>query len=290
MSKWIIGESELAPTINDFPQFQPASFEYEHITRGVYQAGEGPAVIVIHEIPNIYDEVFKFAQKLNQEGFTTYLPSLVGTPGGPFKYTSAIKSMAKLCIAKEFNAFAFQKSAPITDWLRALARHAHAQCGGPGVGAVGMCFSGGFALAMMADESVIAPVLSQPSLPFARNKKLAADIDTNAADIPKIKQRMQQENLCMLGLRFSDDPLVPPARFKHLEETFGSRFVGITIDSSPSNPHNNKRTAHSVLTRDLVAQSGHPTQAAYAKVVDLFKRKLHHKATSATRTGSTATL
>lgn len=77
-----------------------------------------------------------------------------------------LKSMSKLCVSKEFNRFAFREEAPIADWLRALARDAHRSCGGPGVGAIGMCFSGGFALAMMADESVIAPVLSQPSMPF----------------------------------------------------------------------------------------------------------------------------
>lgn len=279
MSEWISGDSKLAPCIKKFPEFAAGRFNYDGVSKGVYRSGSGPAVIVIHEIPNLYDQVFQFAQKLNDHGFTTFLPSLVGKPGGPFKYGSTVTSMAKICVSKEFKAFAFRQASPITHWLRALARYAHAECGGPGVGAIGMCLSGGFALAMMADKSVIAPVLSQPSLPFAANQKLAADIDTNAEDIPFIRERMEQENLCLLGLRFSHDRLVPEARFKYLKETFGDRFVGVTIDSSPNNPHKNKITAHSVLTRDFVDQKDHPTKLALMKVIELFERTLKAEAT-----------
>ena len=62
---------------------------------------------------------------------------------------------------------ALKQTSPIIAWLRALARNLHADVGGPGVGAVGMCFAGGFALGMMVDDIMVAPVLSQPSLPFA---------------------------------------------------------------------------------------------------------------------------
>jgi dienelactone hydrolase len=68
------------------------------------------------------------------------------------------------CVSAEFRAFGAGGSSPVTRWLRALANLAHSECGGPGVGAIGMCFSGNFALSMMLESSMLAPVLSQPAL------------------------------------------------------------------------------------------------------------------------------
>ncbi len=276
MSEWQQKLSARSPQIKGYEEFQPGSFESDGLERVVYKSGSGPAVIVIHEIPGIYDKVFDFARRLNNSGFTTYLPSLVGEPGRKLSPAYEASSMAKLCISKEFNRFAFGKEAPIASWLRALARHAHATCGGPGVGAVGMCFSGGFALAMMVDECVIAPVLSQPSMPFGLNKKLRRDIDVNRGDLPKIKQHMEDHDICLLGVKFSHDIMSPNDRFKFLKETFGDRFEGVNIDSSPGNPHGNKRIAHSVLTRDFVDEENHPTYQAMQKVVALFEKQLKH--------------
>ena len=84
---------------------------------------------------------------------------------------------------------------PIADWLRALASDLHAELGGPGVGALGMCFTGGFALAMMVDDSVAAPVLAQPSLPFP----VAARAATSASAPPtstKDKERAARAARC----------------------------------------------------------------------------------------------
>lgn len=272
--KWKSGTTKSAPIVEDYPDFEPGSYTFNGVSRPVYKSGEGPAIIVIHEIPGIYDEVWNFARRLNKEGFTTYLPSLLGLPGMAYSTANLVKSTVKLCVSKEFNRFAFREEAPIADWLRALARDAHRSCGGPGVGAIGMCFSGGFALAMMADESVIAPVLSQPSMPLTISKKLRRDIDVNASDIPKIKARMERDDICLIGLRFSGDKLVPASRFRYLTETFGEKFVGISIDSASGNSHNIKANAHSVLTRDYVDEKDHPTYQAFQQVLALFKKQL----------------
>jgi dienelactone hydrolase len=272
--EWQAGKTQQAPVIDAYPEFEPGSYTFKGVTRPVYKSGKGPAIIVIHEVPGIYDDVCDFAQRLNKEGFTTYLPSLLGTPGMSYSTPNLIKSMSKLCVSKEFNRFAFREEAPIADWLRALARDAHRACGGPGVGAIGMCFSGGFALAMMADESVIAPVLSQPSMPFMLTKKLRHDIDVNPKDIPKIKARMERDDICLIGLRFSGDKMVPGDRFKYLTELLGDKFVGISIDSSPGNSNGIKAAAHSVLTRDYVDDKNHPTYQAFQKVLTLFKKQL----------------
>ena len=123
--------------------------------------------MVIHEIPGITPKVTQFADDVVERGFTVVMPDLVGTPGKAPSSRTSSRSMAKLCVAREFTALALNKTSPVIAWLRALARGLHDEVGGPGVGAVGMCFSGGFALGMMVDEIMLAPVLSQPSMPFA---------------------------------------------------------------------------------------------------------------------------
>lgn len=277
MDEWKNKVSKISPKVSTYPEFSPATFTFDGVTKGVYKSGKGPGIVIIHEVPGIYDKVFDFARILNDQGFTTYLPSLMGEPGKDFSNGYALKGMAKLCVAKEFNRFARGKEAPIASWLRALARFAHKECGGPGVGAVGMCFSGGFALAMMADEHVIAPVLSQPSMPFRVNKKLSYDIDTNAEDIEKIKDRLDDLDSCVLAMRFSGDTMVPGDRFKFLKDKFGDRFEGVTIDSSPGNEFGIPLIAHSVLTKDFVDKEGHPTRTAMDKVLTLFNKQLHGK-------------
>ena len=135
-------------------------------TRPVWRRGSGPAVIIIHEVPGLHPLVIRFADRVIEAGMTAFLPSLFGEPGRPVTTGYMLGTMLKtICIQREFNVWSAGKSSPIVEWLRALARKAHADCGGKGVGAVGMCFTGGFALAMMTEPAVVAPVLSQPSMP-----------------------------------------------------------------------------------------------------------------------------
>jgi hypothetical protein len=125
--------------------------------------------------------------------------------------------LSAICIHREFNVWLTVRSSPIVEWLRALARKAHAECGGRGVGAIGMCFTGGFALAMMTESSVVAPVLSQPLLPAAAmSKRGAAGIDAAQEEVACARKRFEDENLSMIGLRFKSDRSVPDARFETL--------------------------------------------------------------------------
>ena len=175
-----------------------------------------------------------------------------------------MQSIGPACISKEFATLARGRTSPVTVWLRALARHEHEACGGPGVGVVGMCFTGGFALAMMVDDTVLAPVLSQPSLPFPVGKANKSDLGISASDLTRVKQRCADDDVCVLGLRFTNDRAVPPERFARLRAELGDHFVGVEIDSSKGNPHGIKSLAHSVLTEDLVDEPGHPTHDALA--------------------------
>jgi dienelactone hydrolase len=159
----------------------------------------------------------------------------------------------------------------VIDWLRALARDLHARCGGPGVGAIGMCFTGGFALAMAVDDGMMAPVLSQPSLPFPGGRARKRALGLSDADLARVAER---EDLCVLAMRFTGDRAVPKDRFEHLREVLGDRVVTIEIDSSAGNAHTIPRMAHSVVTEHLVDEPGHPTREALDQVLAFFKDRL----------------
>jgi dienelactone hydrolase len=253
--------------------FDSFAFTHDGATRTVYTRGDGPAVVVMHEIPGITPQVAEFGRRVAADGFRVYLPHMFGTPNKAISMPYVLGQMARACISREFAVLASKASSPITDWLRALCRHAHAECGGRGVGAVGMCLTGNFALALMVDPSVMAPVLSQPSLPFAITGAQRAGLHLSDADLAVAKQRAAQ-GCTVLGLRFTGDPMVPAERFATLRREFGADFEAVEIDSSAGNPHGIKRSAHSVLTTDLIDAEGHPTRAALDRVLALFRDKL----------------
>ncbi len=234
------------------------SFTAATLTRDTYRKGSGPVVIVVHEIPGITPAVERFADDVVNAGFTVVMPNLVGTPGQEVSGKYIASSMLKVCISKEFTNMALQKTSPIIAWLRALARSLHLEVGGKGVGAVGMCFSGGFALGMMVDDIMIAPVLSQPSMPFTVGKARGADLNLSPDDAVVVAQRAA--NGCeVLGLRFTQDKLVGN-RFDSLRTLLGDAFIAIELPSqSPKD--------HSVLTEQR-------DEASVQRVLDFFSEKL----------------
>lgn len=253
--------------------YTATTFTHDGKTRDVFRCGAGPAVIVISEIPGITPLVAAFGRRVADVGCTAVLPRLFGDPGRPPSGGYAIQSIVPACVSREFAALARRTTSPVTVWLRALARDAHAECGGPGVGVVGMCFTGGFALAMMVDDVVLAPVLSQPSLPFPLSKQHKQDLGISDADLARVKERVH-DGVCVLGLRFTGDSFAPRERFARLREELGDGFVGVEIDSSPGNPWGLPKAAHSVLTEHLVDEPGNPTLEALDQVLDLFRSRL----------------
>lgn len=234
------------------------SFTSAQITRDTYRKGNGPVVIVVHEIPGITPAVERFANDVVNAGFTVVMPDLVGTPGREVSGKYLASSMLKVCISKEFTNMALNKTSPIISWLRALAKALHTEVGGVGVGAVGMCFSGGFALGMMVDPIMVAPVLSQPSLPFAVGKNRAADLNLSPDDAAVIAQRAS-EGCQVLGLRFDKDKAVGD-RFSSLRTLLGDAFIAIELPSqSPRD--------HSVLTEQR-------DEPSVQRVLQFFSEKL----------------
>jgi len=261
--------------------FTKSTFTFDGKTRDVYRSGSGPAVMVNAEMPGITPKVIEFAKRVEAIGCSVALPHLFGDPGrDPYKGGPAravpyvMSSMVPACVSRDFHALATGKTSPVIEWLRALARSLHEECGGPGVGVVGMCFTGGFALAMMADAPVLAPVLSQPSLPFALGAKRKRDLGLSDADLEKVKVKCAAEDLKVIGLRFTGDKLVPAERFARLHEELGDRFIDVSIDSSKGNPYGHRAAAHSVLTEDLQDEPGTPTRDGLDQVLDMFRAKL----------------
>lgn len=235
-----------------------STFEAAGLEREVWTKGSGPAVIVVHEVPGITPKVQRFAEEVVACGFTVAMPSLVGTPGQEMSNGYAVRSLLKVCVAREFVSLATNRTSPVIAWLRALARDMHGRAGGKGVGAVGMCFSGGFALGMMVDDIMVAPVLSQPSLPFPVGRKRAADLNLSPDDAAVIAQRAA-EGCEVLGLRFTGDKLVGD-RFSSLRTLLGDAFIAVELPSS-------KPSDHSVLTEQRDEES-------VQRVLQFFRDKL----------------
>jgi dienelactone hydrolase len=257
------------------------SFSFHGATRDVYRGGDGPPIVLLPELPGITPETVSLCQRLMKAGYSVVLPSLFGEPGMPTLPRATLNVFSNVCVSREFSVLAGRKESPISDWLRALARFEHRKHGGPGVGVIGMCFTGGFALAMMLDESVIAPVLAQPSLPLALSTKVGGELGLDDAGLARVKQRCREEHLCVLGLRFSADRMSPKQRFERLRRELGDNFVGVEIDSSLGNRHGIKPWAHSVLTLEYVDQPSHPTRNAFEQVLHHFARTLKPREVSA---------
>lgn len=232
-----------------------SDFHHGRWTFPVYRKGTGPGVIVVHEIPGLTPKVLAFAQEVVDAGFTVLAPSMFGTPGRPVSGGYAMGTLGRLCVRSEFTKLGLRRTAPIADWLRALARSLHEELGGPGVGAVGMCFTGGFALAMMADAPVVAPVLAQPSLPFPVSRAHRADLNLSPADLGSVKAKAA-DGCPVLGLRFRDDPAIG-TRFDTLHRELGDRFIAVEFPGRQ----------HSTLTE-------HRQQEGVDRVLAFFRERL----------------
>jgi dienelactone hydrolase len=258
----------------DLSGWSVAPFSAAGYTHDVYRRGEGPGVVLIPEMPGAHPGVFALGNHLVDNGFTVAMPSLFGTPGAPAERPGAVPVMLRGCVAKEFASFATNADRPVAHYLRALARDLNDKTPGKGVGVIGQCFTGGFALAAAVDDSVLAPVLSQPSLPLPLTPKQRRDPGLSEAELKIVERRAAEEGLCALGLRFSEDPLVPAARFKTLKDRLGDAFEVIEINSRPGNEHGFSKGAHSVLTLEVREVDGHPAYEARKRVVEFLTERL----------------
>lgn len=244
--------------------------------RPLYVAGDGPAVIVLSEMPGISPDVARFARSVRDAGMTAFLPSLFGRDGAYPEAREGRRVLERVCMRAEFGAFAVAAETPVTAWLRRLARAAHDACGGPGVGAVGMCFTGNFALSMMLEPSVLAPVVCQPSLPFGALDALASP----AGELAQVRARLEDEDLRVLAYRFEGDRFCSAGRFAAYAEALGPRFVARVLPDASAAKAPPPFFAevvgcpHSVVTAHLVDEEGEPTRAARDEILAFLAARL----------------
>ena len=258
----------------DLSGWSVAPFTGGGYTHDVYRKGAGPGVVLIPEIPGIHPGVLGLGNHLVDNGFTVAIPSLFGEPGKPKTVGYTLASIARACVAKEFAAFATNKQRPVSLFLRALARDLNASTPGKGVGVIGQCFTGGFALAAAVDDSVLAPVLSQPSVPFPLGRARCSDPGLSQSELATVADRCANDGLCAMGLRFSEDKMSPGERFTALTERLGDAFEVIEIDSRPGNPGGFGKMAHSVLTDEVREVEGQQAYEARKRVVEFLARTL----------------
>ena len=246
------------------------------VTKVVHVAGTGPAVIVMTEMPGISPHVARFSRWVRDAGFTVYMPSLFGRDGAVPGVEEGVAIFQRVCVSAEFRAFAANESSPVTIWLRSLARFAHEECGGPGVGAIGMCFTGNFALTMMLEPAMLAPVLSQPTLPLDD----PAGIEIAPEELDAVRERLERDDLTVMAYRFQGDKFCKAQRFAAYSQALGERFVARVLPDSAANPDTAPffdqvvAGPHSVVTAHLIDEAGQPTIAARDEILSFFAQRL----------------
>ena len=262
--------------------FSHRAITIDGVTKLVHVAGAGPAVIVMAEMPGISPQVARFSRWVRDAGFTVYMPSLFGRDGGIPGADEGATVFQHACISAEFRALTSNQTSPVTQWLRALARLAHQECGGPGVGAIGMCFTGNFALSMMLEPAMRAPVLSQPSLPLND----PGGLEIAPEDLKAVRQRLDREDLTVLAYRFAGDKFCRAQRFEAYAAALGDRFVARVLPDSAANTDlppffaRHVSSPHSVVTVHLIDEAGQPTIAARDEILSFFIQRLAPSITS----------
>ena len=242
-------------------------FEHDGITHTVFRDGSGPGVLVMHEAPGMSNRCLALADRLIGAGFSAYLPLFFGKPGMDNKLVGL--ASAVLCLRKELNSLSTNAPSEIAGWLRALCRKMHAECGGRGVGVIGMCLTGNLVLSVMLDESVLVPVMCEPAvpiLPWSKERKAALGVPDE--DARRAAERAK--SVQVLGFRFETDTKCPDERFQTLEQLFGTTcFKGKRIPTGPNHPGKIPNGSHSVLTGEFDYNDlHHPARKALDEIIE----------------------
>jgi hypothetical protein len=138
---------------------------------------------------------------------------------------------------------------------------------------------------MMTEPSVIAPVLSQPSLPLPLGpggKRRGEALGVSPEEIACARRRMETEDLTVLGLRFRGDPYVSDERFEAYRAALGPRFEAIELDPKDAAPYAMMATPHSVLTIHLKDDDPDgPTKRTEQRVIAFFREMTAGQAAAA---------
>ena len=235
--------------------------EGRSISHDVYSRGSGSPVVLIQELPGIGQETLRLADKLVDAGHEVVMPHLFGPLG---KTSIGGNLLRVMCMRKEFRLMATDASSPVSDWLRFLCREVRDSRSVRGVGVIGMCLTGNFAITLIGDDSVLAAVASQPAMPFFKQGAL----HMSPQEIARSREALETEGP-MRVLRFADDPLSTIEKSDCIHRTFNDdgqeRVKEIVLPGK----------GHSVLTLDFIDEAGHPTHEALENVLAYFAEKLN---------------
>ena len=266
--------SESRAPVADLTGWVEGRFASGGLEYPIFEKGDGPGVILIPEMPGATPDVLGLGQHLVESGFHVVMPSPFGEPGRPQTVGYTLRTLVRVCVSAEFRAFALGAERGFSGWLRALARDVATRTSGPGVGVIGMCFTGGFALAAAVDDTVLAPVMAEPAVPFPISRTRRADPGVSPAELIRVQERTRSDGLCVLGLRFSEDATVPRERFATISSALGDAFEVIELNSRPGNPGGFAKSAHSVLTSEVREVPGNPALAARERTVAFLRERL----------------
>jgi dienelactone hydrolase len=241
------------------PGWDQLEFQDRDISHTVFTKGLGRGVIITHELPGMTPECAALGERVVAAGYRVFMPLLFGVP----LENALVRNVARICISREFSVFQAGKTSPIVDWLRALCRKAWAECGGPGVGVIGMCLTGNFAITLLAEPSVFAPVTCQPTLPLGFSNT-AKELAMSTKDLEAVKRRAQQENIPLLGFRFQGDTLCRAEKFTRIREELGERFRATHLPGR----------GHCTLTQDYVDEEHHSTRKAFETILTFLHERL----------------
>ena len=271
------GDARLA----GFECFPHTEGAYEH---DVYVTGK-PAdrpLLVIHELPGFTVETLNFARRLAARGFRVYLPHLFGG----FLENDTLGNEKRLCVSAEFANLAAGVSAPVTTWLRSLARRISALHGDGKVGALGMCLTGGFAIPLVLERPVVAPVCAQPAVPFSKRfvalgfgkGPWAPALNVSDDDVRGAKARMDRDDLKLLAFRFDSDRICVAEKMGRLKAEFGNRVEVHQLKTPWMSRFRLPTPPHAVFTYEYEkakdAGPEHPTRRAFETLVSFFQRQL----------------
>jgi dienelactone hydrolase len=259
----------LSNTTTAVDDFSINEFSSNGISHRVYRKGAGPDVLLMHELPGMTPQFITLARTVADAGFTVHLPLFFGEPGEDH----SVLFFVRLCISREFRLFARRGGSPIVDWLRAYGREISSKSGGKEIGVVGLCLTGNFAIALLADDFTLAPVAAEPSLPFAITAAGRASMAVTDEDLARAQAR-NKAGVRLMCLRFSNDRISPRERFAAIEAAFAANFEGIVIPS-PDARWGIPANAHSVLTENFSDADGHPMRLARDRVIAFLKERLN---------------
>jgi dienelactone hydrolase len=230
------------------------------ISHDVYRIGSGAPVVIIQELPGIGPETMRLADEFVAHGFEVVLPHLFG----PLEKISTAGNLVRVfCMRKEFHLFENNRASPIVDWLKALCRDVKSEGQHRGVGVIGMCLTGNFAISLMGDESVLAAVSSQPSMPLMK----ASELHMSADEINAVRKRIDA-TAPMHAYRFEGDPMCTAVKYRAIDKAFNHDGVTRVVT------HTLPGKGHSVITLDFVDEQGHPTRQALDEILSYFSTQL----------------